>query len=117
MVLHENFTTNLVKNPATLILLLTSDMVLSQLTEAEQHSFPIGTEILARLATGSDNWMEAPDGIITVSVFDGSVDGVGVGAKAIDGGRDGVVGTTCCDAIASCSRHFTSSADARSTGA
>lgn len=47
--------------------------------------------------------MEAPDGMITVSVFDGgnvvAVDGVGVGAiSAIDGGRDGgadVVGTTC----------------------
>lgn len=76
--------------------------------------------MLARLATGSDSCMEAPDGIMTVSVFEGSVDGVGVGARAIEGGREGgadAVGTTCCEAIASCRRHLTSSAEARSTGA
>lgn len=44
--------------------------------------------------------MEAPDGMITVSVFGGNVDGVGVAdnGNAIDGGRDGgadAVGTIC----------------------
>lgn len=42
--------------------------------------------------------MEAPDGIITVSVFGGNEDGVGMGAKAMEGGREGgadAVGTTC----------------------
>jgi len=60
--------------------------------------------------TGMHSVIDAPDGIITVSVATGgerATANVGVGeATAIDGGRDGgadagAVGTFCWDAIAS----------------
>lgn len=76
--------------------------------------------MLDLLATGGVNWIKAPDGITTDSLFTGKGAGVGAGVKAIEGGLDGgaeAVGTTCWDAIASCKRHLTSSADAKSTGA
>lgn len=76
--------------------------------------------MLLRLATGSASWMEAPEGIMTVSVLDDSGLGAGVWGRAIDGGREhgaDAVGTTCWDAIASCNKHLTSSAEAKSTGA
>lgn len=89
-------------------------------------------ETLALLPTGTSSCTAAPDGIITVSeltpvaaVFCAPKAAVGDGllaARAIEGGRDegadgGTTETHCCDAMASCSKQRTSSADARSTGA
>lgn len=95
-------------------------MPVSNLTVAlEQHPSGTGSDRLLRLETGTDRVMEAPDGMMTVSVFTGSKVGLGVCARTIEGGLDegaAVVGTACCEAIASCKRQRTSSAEAKSIG-
>lgn len=83
--------------------LLTSWFVPSIFETFEQHPSGTGKDI-GREVTGTDRVIEAPDGIITVSVLAGCIEGLGVCTKAIEGGLEVgavAVGTVCCDAIAS----------------
>lgn len=110
----------LVKKLATLVILLLSGESLSVLTDSAQQPSPKDIAKLTLPATGTESVIDAPEGIITVSVFTGKIGGLELCDNAIEGGLDieaDVVGTICCEAIASCSKHRTSSADARSTGA
>lgn len=110
----------LAKKLAIFVTVLMSLFILSTLIDLEQQPSATGRPIVARQETGTDNVIDAPEGIITVSVLFARIGGLGVCTNAIDEGLEGgadAVGTDCCEAIASCSKHFTSSADERSTGA
>lgn len=120
--MYNKHYTHLVRKLLTLAMDDMSCGPISDLTESpEQHPSTAGIgDRLPRDEIGTHSVIEAPDGIITVSVVmtggEGDCEGI-----AMEGGRDGgadagAVGTDCCDAIASWSKHRTSSADARSTG-
>lgn len=95
-------------------------LTVSGLTVFEQQPSATDKEMLGRQEMGIDSCMEAPEGIMTVSVLFCRTGGLGVWTRAMEEGLDDgaeAVGTVCWDAMASCRRHLTSSAEDRSTGA
>lgn len=108
----------LARNPVTVTVLLTFGIPVSTFVDTEQQPSPTPDTPL-RLQPGTDNTIEAPDGITTVSVLRGSIEGLGGCTSTTDEGLEVttvVEGNICCEAIASWSKQRTSSADAKSTG-
>lgn len=90
-------------------------------SDIEQQPSPAGIgDARPVRATGMDKGTGVPEGITTSSALEafgeGGEDGVGTGVVVGTVLAGGEVAMPCWDAIASCKRHFTSSAVARSAG-